>query len=39
MQPSPVQNQNTGAAGGCEVEPDATSAVVLVVAVALLLLP
>ncbi|MCI84255.1 hypothetical protein A2U01_0105531, partial [Trifolium medium] len=44
-QPSPAQNLYTGAAGGCEVEPDATPAVVLVVvlvvvvAVVLLLLP
>ncbi|MCI68632.1 hypothetical protein A2U01_0089893 [Trifolium medium] len=41
MQPSPAQNQNTGAAGGCELEPDAAPVVVLavVVAVVLLLLP
>ncbi|MCI81064.1 hypothetical protein A2U01_0102336, partial [Trifolium medium] len=25
-QPSPAQNPNIGAAGGCEVEPDAASA-------------
>ncbi|MCI71349.1 hypothetical protein A2U01_0092612 [Trifolium medium] len=40
MQSSPAQNQNNGAAGGCEVEPDAALAVVLVVVVVLLqLLP
>ncbi|MCI25215.1 hypothetical protein A2U01_0046404, partial [Trifolium medium] len=41
-QPSPAQNPNTGAAKGCEVEPDAALAVLLavvVVAVVLLLLP
>ncbi|MCI95524.1 hypothetical protein A2U01_0116822, partial [Trifolium medium] len=39
-QPSPAQNLNTGAAKGCEVEPDVAPAVVLaVVAVVLLLLP
>ncbi|MCI83480.1 hypothetical protein A2U01_0104756, partial [Trifolium medium] len=38
---SPTQNLNTGADGGCEVEPDAVPAVLLtvVVAVVLLLLP
>ncbi|MCI82623.1 hypothetical protein A2U01_0103897, partial [Trifolium medium] len=37
----PAQNQNNGAAGGCEVEPDVAHAVLLtvVVAVVLLLLP
>ncbi|MCI91628.1 hypothetical protein A2U01_0112922, partial [Trifolium medium] len=40
-QPSPAQNPNTGAAGGCEVEPNAAPVVLLavVVAVVLLLLP
>ncbi|MCI66157.1 hypothetical protein A2U01_0087415, partial [Trifolium medium] len=40
-QPSTAQNPNTGAVEGCEVEPDATPAVLLaeVVAVVLLLLP
>ncbi|MCI67806.1 hypothetical protein A2U01_0089065, partial [Trifolium medium] len=43
-QPSPARNLYTGAAGGCEVEPDAASAVVLavvlaVVVVVVLLLP
>ncbi|MCI51767.1 hypothetical protein A2U01_0073011, partial [Trifolium medium] len=36
-QPSPVQSLYTGAAGRCEVEPDAAAAVALVVAVVLLL--
>ncbi|MCI29008.1 hypothetical protein A2U01_0050212, partial [Trifolium medium] len=35
-QPSPAQNLNTGTVKGCEVEPDAAPAVVLVVAVVLL---
>ncbi|MCI57816.1 hypothetical protein A2U01_0079067, partial [Trifolium medium] len=40
-QPSPAQNLNTGAGGGCEVEPDVADAVLPaeVVAVVLLLLP
>ncbi|MCI51463.1 hypothetical protein A2U01_0072707, partial [Trifolium medium] len=37
-QPSPAQNLNTGAAEGCEVEPDATPVVVLVVVGAVVLL-
>ncbi|MCI51103.1 hypothetical protein A2U01_0072347, partial [Trifolium medium] len=38
---SPAQNQNTGAASGCKVEPDAAPAVLpaVVVAVVLLLQP
>ncbi|MCI77916.1 hypothetical protein A2U01_0099186, partial [Trifolium medium] len=36
-QPSPAQNQNTSAAGGCKVEPDAALAVLP--AVVLLLQP
>ncbi|MCI98050.1 hypothetical protein A2U01_0119353, partial [Trifolium medium] len=39
--PSPAHNQNSGAAGECEVDPDAAVAMLLavVVAVVLLLLP
>ncbi|MCI82826.1 hypothetical protein A2U01_0104100, partial [Trifolium medium] len=35
----PAQNLNTGADGGCEVDPDAAVLLAVVVAVVLLLLP
>ncbi|MCI39212.1 hypothetical protein A2U01_0060443, partial [Trifolium medium] len=38
IQPSPAQNQNTGAAGGCEVGPDVALDVVLTVVAVVLLL-
>ncbi|MCI66107.1 hypothetical protein A2U01_0087365, partial [Trifolium medium] len=37
-QPSPAQNLNTGAGGGCEVELDAAPAVLLAVVVVVVLL-
>ncbi|MCI86697.1 hypothetical protein A2U01_0107978, partial [Trifolium medium] len=36
--PSPAHNQNSGAAGGFEVDPDATVVVLLVVVVAVVVL-